>query len=298
MESINWRPRLWEDGTAGITDPYELLTYFQIINRIYLMGGPIALDIRMLSALCRQTEKRFLNSLAALIHKGKVFLEIDANAASTQREDLANAAQTKMLRRLKSARISARHCGDELERATKRISDAKERMRRHRGNQQLSSDCDAQRNKNVTRNEMRNTYPQSRVAFALRSAPQTQTQTQTQIPPLSSPPTSHRAALAAGLATNGPPAAALRDDHDRDEVASAEQWNQLSSEIARLKRGALAAATEPNPTQPEPQNGERPPAGAEDAALMKRIQMKREELSAAETTTSPQAEKVPVDNPP
>ena len=273
MESIDWRPRLWEDGTAGITDPFELLAYFQIINRIYLLGGPIALDIRTLSALCRQTEKRFLNSLAALIDKGKVFIEDDQESAENRREVGANAARTKILRHLKNARISARHCGGELERATKRMSDARERKTRYVEKQRVGRVQNAFADRRRTGEVKHRTNRKERVPEREPNAQQTQTL----ITPLTPLATSPCASTAPALADPKGPAGADRCDSEQP-VASPEQIAQLRRELDAAAQKPPAKRRAPSPpiaiSRPPPPTSE---ISAE--ALAEKIRRKREELA-------------------
>lgn len=71
MEYVRWMPRLWKEGTMGLTFAEKAL-YFEIINEIYLMGGPVKEDHYYFSAMCRMDVRTLRRTLASLIDQKKL----------------------------------------------------------------------------------------------------------------------------------------------------------------------------------------------------------------------------------
>lgn len=71
MEHIDWHPRLWIDGTRDLSAE-ERGVYFDLINLMYDLGGPITEDRRWLAGHCGISTRRFSTILTRLMALGKV----------------------------------------------------------------------------------------------------------------------------------------------------------------------------------------------------------------------------------
>jgi len=97
METIDWRPRKWAEGTRGLS-PEEKGVYIDLINETYLVGGPLPHDARWLAGICNCSVRRFGALLARLIAAGKI-IEIDGKLHCNRCDVELERAEARMAQR-------------------------------------------------------------------------------------------------------------------------------------------------------------------------------------------------------